>query len=87
MMGYRVIHSPRDLPKFASKGEVIISLDGEPIPWVFNGSHWNRIYGYNESCEIYYVECPYCNTWVDVRDHCNCPNCTAPLHRNCLNKY
>lgn len=63
------------------------SIIGEPVPWVFNGSHWNRIYGYNESRETYYVECPYCNTWVDVRDHCNCPNCTAPLHRNCLNKY
>ena len=87
MMGYKVLHSSRDLPKFASKGEVIISLEGEPIPWVFNGCHWNRIYVHNEIREIYYVECLYCNTWVDVRDHCNCPNCTAPLYRSCLNKY
>lgn len=55
-------------------------------PYVFIDSHYNPLYGKSATCK-YYIECPYCNTWVDVRDHCNCPNCTAPLHRNCLNKY
>ena len=85
-MGYKVIYSPRDLPKFASKGEVIISLQGEPTPWVFDSSHWNPIYGHTKTYEPYYVECSYCNSWVDARAHTNCPNCSAPLNRDCLNK-
>lgn len=87
MIGYKTSYNSVDISCYACEGDVILPLISEPVPWVFNGSHQNRIYGHNESREIYYVECPYCNTWVDVRDHCNCPNCTAPLHRNCLNKY
>lgn len=88
MIGYKTIYSSIDLPQNACKGEVMITLQGEPTPWVFNGSHWNRIYGVeSKGREHYYIECPYCNSWIDVRVHSNCPNCTAPLNRKSLNNY
>ena len=86
-MMYRVTRTVSDLPNIASRGDVIITLQGEPTPWVFDGSHWNPIYGHSKTCEPYYVECSYCNSWVDTRNHTNCPNCSAPLKRDCLNSY